>query len=68
MTFISPLDTLGENWAVDKTEWELWEGSFGCQERDCWEAAHEAKYAPEKKLLTWKCPKGHVSKIEDYNE
>lgn len=64
MTFVSPFDSFDKK--VVETEWELWTGSFGCQEKDCWEVATEAKYAPEARLLTWKCPEGHISKIEDY--
>lgn len=66
MTFVSPFDQLGENSKVQNVEWEVWTGSFSCQENGCWEVAHEAKYAPEEKLLTWKCSEGHISKIEDY--
>lgn len=66
MTFISPFDSLGENWNVEHTDWELWTGAFACGEKDCYGVANEAKYSREHKILTWKCPHGHVGKIEDY--
>jgi hypothetical protein len=42
-------------------------GSFACQDDYCNEVAFKAVYASKDKVLTWKCLKGHVSKIEDFN-
>lgn len=41
-------------------------GAFTCQEDDCWSTVKDAKYIEEIKVLTWKCSKGHISKLEDY--
>ena len=67
MTFISPFDSLGENIRASEAKWELYTGSFACQQQDCWKVASEAKFFPKEKLLTWKCSDGHISRIEDYN-
>lgn len=48
-------------------EFEVVEGRFTCQERDCWESVNEAKYSADAHFLTWKCPVGHISKIEDFD-
>lgn len=68
MTFISPFDTLGENLRAAETQWDYWEGNFACQSEGCFKNAHEAKYSRKNQLLTWQCPDGHISKIEDYKE
>lgn len=48
-------------------EFEIVGGRFTCQERGCWEPTHEAKYFEDARLLTWKCPDGHISKITDFD-
>jgi hypothetical protein len=67
MTFVSPFDSLGDKSKIDNEEWELYTGSFGCQNDDCWNIAVEAKHYPNQKLLVWSCKDGHISRIEDYN-
>ena len=40
------------------------EGTFGCQL--CYVYCDVAYYVPKIKALTWQCPDGHVSIIEDF--
>lgn len=47
-------------------EYEIATGQFTCQERGCWECVREAKYIEEINTLTWICPEGHISRIENF--
>jgi hypothetical protein len=42
------------------------EGTFSCQKRGCYERATVATYFDKEKLITWKCPEGHINSIEDF--
>lgn len=48
------------------------EGQFDCLEvingRRCNGYTRAAKYIPSERLLTWKCPEGHISKLEDVDD
>jgi hypothetical protein len=57
----SPFDDLGKK-REPKTEGELVEGAFSCQEGDCHYVVTEARYLTANKLITWQCPDGHLSK------
>lgn len=63
---MSFFEALGPTKKEQVEEFEEIEGRFTCQERGCWEPTHEAMYFNDAKLLTWKCPKGHINKIEDF--
>lgn len=63
---MSFFDALGPSKSKPTETFELVGGRFTCQQDDCWEAAHEAKYFEDALLLTWKCPVGHISKIMDF--
>jgi hypothetical protein len=58
-----------ENLAGPKNNIELEdvEGSFDCQDMFCEHTVHEAKYSPDKEVLTWRCPDGHISTIEGFS-
>lgn len=48
-------------------DFELVGGAFTCQIAGCWKVVNEAKYFADAKLLTWKCPDDHISKITGFN-
>lgn len=56
----SPFDDLGKRREPVATG-ELVEGAFSCQECDY--VVTEARYLTANKLVTWKCPDGHLSKV-----
>lgn len=51
---------------LENPQGELVEGQFTCQRDDCWENVFEARYLEEVNVLTWICPKQHISKIKDF--
>lgn len=63
---MSFFDELGAPAKVEE-KFEIVEGKFSCQRDDCWESAYEAKYFEDVKLLTWRCPDGHLSKILEFD-
>ena len=63
---VNPYKNLGKPRA-ESIIWEEVGGAFSCQERECWAVATVAKYSDENSLLTWKCPEGHISKIEGFH-
>lgn len=63
----SPFKHLSKKAPEDKIVWEEVEGAFSCQEKGCYKTVGEAKYSDENQLLTWKCPEGHISKIEGFH-
>lgn len=42
-------------------------GSFACQTKGCFDHVATAKYNDKEKLLTWQCPEGHTSIVEDFD-
>lgn len=61
---VNPFKELGKP-KLDNPRGEEVGGAFSCQE--CYEVVHEARYLEEIKVLTWICPDGHISKIEDFH-
>lgn len=51
----------------DEQGWEEVDGPMQCQDRECRAVAAAGKYSKELKLVTWMCPNGHVSKMENYD-
>lgn len=49
-------------------DFEEWGGVFSCQANGCYEVATVAKYFRAVKVLSWECPKGHHSQIEDFED
>lgn len=45
---------------------EIVSGAFACQTMACEQTVTEARYLDNEGLLTWECPEGHISKIENY--
>lgn len=41
-------------------------GAFACQEPECYITVTVATYLEEQQILTWKCSKDHISKIEGF--
>lgn len=62
---MSFFDALGPSRSEQEAAFEIVEGRFLCQRSDCWEATNEAKYFEKELFLTWKCPAGHICKVED---
>lgn len=65
MTFVDPYASLRDKHIADE-EWEEVSGAMSCQHAGCYGVATIGKYNEKNKLLTWACPEGHLSKIEDY--
>lgn len=61
----NPFDELGKP-RLENPRGEEVEGAFSCQERGCYNVAHEARYLREVKTLTWICKDEHISKIEGF--
>lgn len=63
----NPYEALGKP-KPSMIEFDEWGGVFACQEQGCYEAATIAKYIKKERILTWQCPDGHLSKMEDVDE
>lgn len=63
----NPFADLGKEKPVEEaaTDYELVGGSLTCHTSGCWEVAREGKYFASELLLTWICPKGHISHVKD---
>lgn len=62
----NPFKDLGKPRPED-ISWEEVGGAFSCQEYGCFKTVGEAKYSDSMQLLTWKCPDGHINKIEGFH-
>lgn len=65
----NPFKILKEQAKLDKLladGFEEIEGAMSCQTQGCKETVTDGYYSASAKLLTWKCPNGHVSKIENF--
>ena len=58
----NPIESLGP--PKVQIEAEDVEGTFSCMTARCYRVATEAKYIRANRLLTWKCPDGHISRTE----
>lgn len=56
----NPFEDLGRTVEFDLVE----ESNLPCQQ--CPEVVTEGKYLIQQNTLTWKCSKGHISKIENW--
>lgn len=65
----NPFKQLKQEFLLNKFEAEGWEevdGPMQCQTKGCRLVAQEGKYSETLKIVTWKCPEGHVSRLENY--
>lgn len=46
-------------------DFEEIEGSMRCQTTDCGETVHDGYYSSKQRVLTWKCSKGHISRMDN---
>lgn len=60
----NPFKDLGKP-RLENPEGEEVGGALQCQE--CYEVVTEGRYLEEVSVLTWKCSKGHISKIEGFS-
>lgn len=66
---VNPFKQLKDEFAVQKLLDEGFEevdGPLQCQKSDCHEAVPVGLYNETARVLTWKCSKGHVSRLENF--
>lgn len=59
----SPFDDLGHT-REPEPEGEEVTGAFSCQGDDCFLVVTTGRYLSANHVLTWKCPEGHLSKVD----
>jgi hypothetical protein len=67
---VNPFKQVKEEFRVQKLLDEGFEevdGPLQCQNNDCHEAVKEGLYNATARVLTWKCSKGHVSRLENFD-
>jgi len=65
----NPFKELKDEFVVQKMladGFEEVDGPLQCQKSGCHEAVREGLYSEAAKVLTWKCSKGHVSRLENF--
>lgn len=65
----NPFSNLKKEYVLNKLLEEGFEevdGPLQCQNRECLEAVPEGLYNGTAKVLTWRCSKGHVSRLENF--
>jgi hypothetical protein len=66
---VNPFKQLKEEYVLKKLLEEGFEevlGPLQCQTSDCHEAVPDGLYNETARVLTWKCSRGHVSRLENF--
>lgn len=50
----------------ENIETEIVSGAFACQTFTCEYVIYEAKLIADEGILSWECPDGHMSKLENF--